>query len=98
MMKAFPKGRKGKRIFRKMALRNTICISCLERTYSKFCSYFGAHFVQLSCVLSLRVPSQYKNLRLTQRVTCLQKTRKVSALHQRKRNMHHHGNRNKEVV
>jgi CspA family cold shock protein len=32
--------------------------------------------------LIFRVPSQYKHLRLTQRVTCLQKTRKVSALHQ----------------
>jgi CspA family cold shock protein len=32
--------------------------------------------------LIFRVPSQYKHLRLTQRVTCLQKTLKVSALHQ----------------
>ena len=35
--------------------------------------------------LIFETSSQYKNLRLTQRVTCLQKTLKISALHQQKK-------------
>ena len=50
MMNALPKGRKWKRIFHKIAAYNIICISCLEDTYSKLCSYLGALFVQFSCV------------------------------------------------
>jgi hypothetical protein len=56
------------------------------------------HFPYNLAAFDFRVPSQYKHLRLTQRVTCLQKTLKVSALHQRKRNMQQYGNRNSEVV
>ena len=56
------------------------------------------HFLYNLGAFDLRVSSQYKHLRLTQRVTCLQKTLKVSALHQRKRNMQRYGNRNSEVV
>jgi len=46
----------------------------------------SGHFLYNLIAFDLRVSSQYKHLRLTQRVTCLQKTLKVSALHQRKRN------------
>jgi CspA family cold shock protein len=42
------------------------------------------HFLYNLSAFDLRVSSQYKHLRLTQRVTCLQKILKVSALHQQK--------------
>jgi hypothetical protein len=52
----------------------------------------------MSLRLIFRVPSQYKHLRLTQRVTCLQKTRKFQRYIKEKGTVQQHGNRNSEVV
>jgi hypothetical protein len=46
----------------------------------------------------LRVPSQYKHLRLTQRVTCLQKNPESFSAISSTKEQATHGNRNSEVV
>jgi hypothetical protein len=70
----------------------------LAIAHSKYLAFIAHFLYYLGAFDSFRAPSQYKHLRLTQRVTFLQKTLKVSALHQQQRNQYHHGNRNSEVV
>jgi hypothetical protein len=60
---------------------------------------FLRHFQYNVSAFDFRVLSQYPVISANQRVTCLQKKpSKVSALHQQKRKLATHGNRNSKVV
>jgi hypothetical protein len=58
-------------------IRNVLFINCLRMVIAELCSIFATLSFTINLRLIFRVPSQYKHLRLTQRVTCLQKTRKL---------------------
>jgi len=57
------------------------------------------HFLYNLIAFDFSVPSQYKHLRSTQRVTFLQENpESFSATSKKKEQLQHHGNRNSEVV